>query len=383
MSASPYLRAEAVTKRFGSFTALRDVSFAAGKGEFLSILGPSGCGKTTLLRVVAGLERQDQGAIFVENRDVSALPVSRRRVGIVFQSYALFPNLTAEENVGYGLRNRRMDRTALSRRVQDLLDLVGLPGMGRKFPAQLSGGQQQRVALARAMALSPDLLLLDEPLSALDAKVRVMLRSEIRQLQTRLGVTTIMVTHDQEEALTMADRILVMDHGELVQEGPPHEIYEKPATPFVASFIGAMNFLPQAVRENGAQLRAGALLLQVGDLATVAEGAAATVAIRPEDIKLLEARSPDASPSASKADTGRDNIFEARVNSLEYRGSLYRLHLRLPGASREEREWASLHADVPAADCRRLGVREADRIRVQLPADRLHVYPGHREQGAA
>ncbi|AGW12667.1 putative 2-aminoethylphosphonate ABC transporter ATP-binding protein [Megalodesulfovibrio gigas] len=384
MADSAYLRAQAVTKRFGSFTALQDVSFAAARGEFISILGPSGCGKTTLLRVVAGLERQDAGEIFVEGRDVSALPVSRRRVGIVFQSYALFPNLSAAENVGYGLKNRKMDRGALARRVQELLDLVGLPGMGRKYPAQLSGGQQQRVALARAMALSPDLLLLDEPLSALDAKVRVMLRGEIRQLQTRLGVTTIMVTHDQEEALTMADRILVMDHGVLVQEGPPHEIYEKPATPFVASFIGAMNFLPMAVRENGSRLRAGAMTLHAEDVARIAEGAAATVAIRPEDVRLLE-------PAHGQPPADTPNVFDARVNSLEYRGSLYRLHLGLQtgsqaglsGVSREAHDWASLHADVPAADCRRLGVREADRIRIQLPADRLHVYAGHAASGAA
>jgi len=371
---SAYLRAQGITKRFGAFTALQDVSFAAARGEFLSILGPSGCGKTTLLRVVAGLERQDQGRIMVENRDVSALPVSRRRVGIVFQSYALFPNLTAAENVGYGLKNRRMDRGALTRRVQELLDLVGMPGMGRKYPAQLSGGQQQRVALARAMALSPDLLLLDEPLSALDAKVRVMLRSEIRQLQTRLGVTTIMVTHDQEEALTMADRILVMDHGVLVQEGAPHDIYEKPATPFVASFIGAMNFLPLATREQGDRLRAGALTLHAEDVARIAEGAAATVAIRPEDVKLFD-------PAHGQPPADAPNVFDARVHSLEYRGALYRLHLGLRGASREERDGACLHADVPAAVCRRLGVREADRIRIQLPADRLHVYPGHPEAG--
>ncbi len=236
-----YLHATGVTKTFGRFAALQDISFEARRGEFLCILGPSGCGKTTLLRVVAGLETQDSGRVAIEGRDVSSLPVSRRNVGIVFQSYALFPNLTAVQNIGYGLRSLGNGKSSIGRRVEELLQLVGLQGMGHRYPAQLSGGQQQRVALARAMALSPNLLLLDEPLSALDAQVRILLRSEVRQLQRRLGVTTLMVTHDQEEALTMADRIVVMDRGKIVQDGTPLEIYNKPATPFVASFIGSMN----------------------------------------------------------------------------------------------------------------------------------------------
>src|SRR5882724_2835944 len=204
---APFLRIRNLSKRFGQFTALKDISLDVKPGDFVCFLGPSGCGKTTLLRAIAGLDPQNDGMIEIAGRDVSRLPPAARDFGIVFQSYALFPNLSVAANVGYGLVNRRTGRAALDARVAELLALVGLTEHGTKYPVQLSGGQQQRVALARALATSPGLLLLDEPLSALDAKVRVHLRHEVKQLQRRLGVTTIMVTHDQEEALTMADRI--------------------------------------------------------------------------------------------------------------------------------------------------------------------------------
>jgi iron(III) transport system ATP-binding protein len=212
-SAQPFLRIRNLEKRFGQFTALKDIDLDVTQGEFVCFLGPSGCGKTTLLRAIAGLDPQDEGTIEIAGRDVSRLPPAARDFGIVFQSYALFPNLTVAANVGYGLVNRRAGRAELDRRVAELLALVGLPEQGIKYPVQLSGGQQQRVALARALATSPGLLLLDEPLSALDARVRLRLRDEIKQLQRRVGVTTIMVTHDQEEALAMADRIVVMNQG--------------------------------------------------------------------------------------------------------------------------------------------------------------------------
>ena len=206
-----YLRLEGVSKNFGAFTALRDIRLEVAQGEFVCFLGPSGCGKTTLLRIIAGLEVQTAGTVRQAGRDISRLPPAQRDYGIVFQSYALFPNLSVFDNVAYGLVNRRAPRAAIAARVAELLKLVGLPESGSKFPSQLSGGQQQRIALARALATSPGLLLLDEPLSALDALERVRLRQEIRSLQQRLGVTTIMVTHDQEEALSMADRIVVMN----------------------------------------------------------------------------------------------------------------------------------------------------------------------------
>jgi iron(III) transport system ATP-binding protein len=356
----PYLRVVEVTKTFGRFTALEDISFEARRGEFVCILGPSGCGKTTLLRIIAGLEKQDAGRVFFQGRDVSTLPVSKRNVGIVFQSYALFPNLTAAQNIGYGLKNRRQDKGAVRKRVEELLQIVGLELMGPKYPAQLSGGQQQRVALARAMALSPDLLLLDEPLSALDAQVRIMLRSEVRALQQRLGVTTIMVTHDQEEALTMADRILVMDHGRIVQDGTPLEIYNLPATPFVASFIGAMNFIGNAVKESVGMVRIGGVSLKVEDGSDqIAPGVPVTVAIRPEDVLV------------GKAGENATNALSARVGGLEFRGPRYRVTFRLPLGNAID---STIQADIPIEMIRRLGIREDAEVSIQLPAERIRVY---------
>ena len=213
MSSPPFLDLRHIRKEFGSFTALQDINLEIRQGEFVCFLGPSGCGKTTLLRIIAGLEVQTAGQLSQGGRDISLLPPALRDYGIVFQSYALFPNLNVTDNVAYGLVNRKTSRPAIKQRVTELLKLVGLPGSEAKFPGQLSGGQQQRIALARALAAAPGLLLLDEPLSALDALERIRLRGEIRALQRKLGVTTIMVTHDQEEALSVADRIVVMNHG--------------------------------------------------------------------------------------------------------------------------------------------------------------------------
>ena len=250
------LRLEGIHKAFGSFVALKSIDLSIRHGELVCFLGPSGCGKTTLLRIIAGLELQTRGTVIQEGRDVSTAPPAARDYGIVFQSYALFPNLTIHDNIAYGLVNRRSGRAAIEARVTELLTLVGLPGSGVKYPSQLSGGQQQRVALARALATAPSLLLLDEPLSALDAKERDRLRGEIRQLQQRLGVTTIMVTHDQEEALSMADRVVVMNHGVIEQIGTPHDVYERAATPFVADFLGKVNVL-KATCIGGGRYRVG------------------------------------------------------------------------------------------------------------------------------
>src|SRR5262245_19160691 len=213
----PAVALEGVAKKFSEFVALRGISLSIAPGEFICFLGPSGCGKTTLLRIIAGLERQNAGAVRMAGRDVSTLPPAERNYGIVFQSYALFPNLTVARNIGYGLETRRIPRAEIDRKIDELLGLVGLRHHRDKYPAQRSGGEQQRIALCRALAPSPALLLLDEPLSALDARVRQALRHEIRALQRRLGITTIMVTHDQEEALAMADRIVVMNHGVVEQ----------------------------------------------------------------------------------------------------------------------------------------------------------------------
>jgi iron(III) transport system ATP-binding protein len=360
--AEPYLRIERVTKRFGSFTALADISLTIQAGELICFLGPSGCGKTTLLRAIAGLDIQTSGRISQAGRDISALPPEARDFGIVFQSYALFPNLTVRRNIAYGLASRRLGRSAIEARVDELLALVGLPEQGDKHPAQLSGGQQQRVALARALATSPGLLLLDEPLSALDAKVRLRLRQELRLLQRRLGVTTIMVTHDQEEALAMADRIVVMNHGAIEQIGPPEAIYREPASAFVADFIGTMNLLEAELVAPG-RARIGAL-----ELACAANGAAlpaaVTLAIRPEDIALAE------------SGAGPENSFEAAVGQLEFLGAFVRARLEAPPLAPR-----ALLADLPAGRVRELALAEGQRRTVTLPRTRLRVYPAPARHG--
>ena len=303
-----YLRLEGVSKNFGAFTALRDIRLDVAQGEFVCFLGPSGCGKTTLLRIVAGLEVQTAGTISQAGRDISRLPPAQRDYGIVFQSYALFPNLSVFDNVAYGLVNRRAPRAAIAARVAELLKLVGLPESGGKFPSQLSGGQQQRIALARALATSPGLLLLDEPLSALDALERVRLRHEIRSLQQRLGVTTIMVTHDQEEALSMADRIVVMNQGAIEQIGSALEIYREPASPFVADFVGKVNVLAGTAERDG-RLRVGSLSLDCNSSEKSTPGRQLRAYLRPEDIV--------ARPIA----TGDTNVLDARIEKIEFLGS--------------------------------------------------------------
>jgi iron(III) transport system ATP-binding protein len=349
-----HLSVDGVTKRFGAFTALKEIALEVRRGEFVSFLGPSGCGKTTLLRAIAGLDPQDAGVIRLGGRDVSRLPPSERDFGIVFQSYALFPNLTVADNVGYGLVNRRQSKADIAARVAELLALVGLPEQGRKYPVPLSGGQQQRVALARALATSPSLLLLDEPLSALDARVRVRLRDEIKHLQRRLGVTTIMVTHDQEEALSMADRIVVMNQGVIEQIGTPTEIYSRPATAFVADFVGTMNFLDGEAAD-GATFAVGGIRLSAPGHGFPA-GAAARVGFRPEDVRALKR------PGA--------NSFGAVVTSLDFLGSFARAAL----AFKRQPETVFV-ADFSANDLRDMALAEGSEIIVDLPPEALRVFP--------
>ena len=308
-----YLRLEGIRKNFGSFQALQDIHLAIEKGEFVCFLGPSGCGKTTLLRIIAGLETQTAGRIEQAGRDISVLPPAERDYGIVFQSYALFPNLTVADNVAYGLVNRKQPRAQIRQRVDELLKLVGLPGSGPRFPAQLSGGQQQRIALVRALATSPGLLLLDEPLSALDALERVRLRHEIRSLQRKLGVTTIMVTHDQEEALSVADRIVVMNQGVIEQVGTPMQVYRDPATPFVADFVGKINVLSGQLHP-GRQLHIGQ-----GRFACEIDTESARdvkVYLRPEDVL--------ARPIAP----GDSNVFHGDIDKIEFLGSYCHVSVR-------------------------------------------------------
>ncbi|NRF91682.1 ATP-binding cassette domain-containing protein [Paenibacillus frigoriresistens] len=287
-----YLSLRNLSKHFGKQTALQDINVDINQHEFICLLGPSGCGKTTLLRILAGLEKADRGILTIGGKDITSVPAGKRNFGMMFQSYALFPNLSVSENIAYGLRNR-LSKSHIADRVDELLGLVELREQHHKVPAQLSGGQQQRVALARALAFSPDCLLLDEPLSALDAKVRVKLRREISRLHKQFGMTTIMVTHDQEEALTMADRIVVMNQSRIIQVGTPQEVYERPNSPFVADFIGAVSFIET---DKGAQGNA-------------------ILAIRPEHVQLVR--------------EGHEKGRQGVVSDFEYRGTHYRLILEL------------------------------------------------------
>ena len=307
-----FLSVKKINKYFGKFQALNDVNFDVQEGEFVCILGPSGCGKTTLLRVIAGLESQSEGEINQNNKNISQLPPDQRDFGIVFQSYALFPNLTVKNNISFGLKTRKQNKDAIDRRVDELLNLVGLSDHINKYSAQLSGGEQQRVALARALAPSPGLLLLDEPLSALDAKVRQHLRLEIKNLQRKLGVTTIMVTHDQEEALTMADRIILMNKGVIEQEGSPQDIYSKPTTAFSANFIGTTNlFKANKISLNSIEIH-GSILECNDDI----KDDVSTVTIRPEDVKISNSEN-------------NQNIFTGTVKELEFLGSNIRGHIEV------------------------------------------------------
>jgi putative spermidine/putrescine transport system ATP-binding protein len=271
-----------VVKDYGSTRVLHGVDLDVAPGEFVSLLGPSGCGKTTALRVLAGLERATGGAVLLGDRDVSGVPTNKRDIGMVFQSYSLFPHLRVRENTAFGLRRRGMGKTDAARRAGDALELVGLGHLADRYPHQLSGGQQQRVALARALVTEPRVLLLDEPLSALDAKVRVQLRDEIRRIQLRLGITTVFVTHDQEEALAVSDRIAVMNAGRIEQIGTPEELYLRPATADVAAFVGVSSVVPGTVRGGSVDVWGTLLPLQ----ADAADGEV-EVFLRPENVRLV------------------------------------------------------------------------------------------------
>ncbi|HEY2692629.1 MAG TPA: ABC transporter ATP-binding protein [Streptosporangiaceae bacterium] len=310
-------------RSFGAVHALDGLSLDIGPGEFLALLGPSGCGKTTALRIVAGFETADVGSVTVDGKDVSPVPAAKRDMGMVFQSYSLFPNMTALDNVGFGLRMRKKRSAERNSRASEQLDMVGLSEHAKKYPHQLSGGQQQRVALARALAIEPRVLLLDEPLSALDAKVRLQLREQIRTLQQRLGITTIFVTHDQEEALSMADRVGVMKDGQLEQVAEPTELYNHPATAFVAEFVGTMNRIPAGLLTAG-QVRAIGGTVQAQDGTAISEGH--DVLVRPEELKIA-------------AVSGGNGI----VTDKTFLGSVTRVSVRLDGD-------VTVKVDVPSTE---------------------------------
>lgn len=347
-----HLSISGLSKQFGAFTALEQIDLTVQEGEFVCFLGPSGCGKTTLLRAIAGLTPQTAGTIIQRGRDISALPPQARDFGIVFQSYALFPNLTVHDNIAYGLRNQRKARREIRARVTELLHLVDLSGSETKYPAALSGGQQQRVALARALATEPGLLLLDEPLSALDARVRVHLRGQMKALQQRLGVTTIMVTHDQEEALTMADRIVVMNHGGIEQMGSPTEIYQTPASEFVATFVGSMNLL-DITRQSQGVWQLGHQRLPHAAPCADSGSSRARLAVRPEAVTV------SSNPEGLQADVVR----------IEFLGAFLRVHLHLAGCKQP------LLADISARDAQAVSLTAGQAVGVNLPDHAIRLYP--------
>jgi putative spermidine/putrescine transport system ATP-binding protein len=304
---------QALSRSFGTVRALDSLSLDIAPGELVALLGPSGCGKTTALRIVAGFETADSGMVIVDGKDVAAVPAAKRDMGMVFQSYSLFPNMTALENVGFGLRMRKLNTAARVKKATELLDMVGLSPQARQYPHQLSGGQQQRVALARALAIEPRVLLLDEPLSALDAKVRLQLREQIRTLQQRTGTTTLFVTHDQEEALSMADRVGVMRDGRLEQVAVPSELYSRPATVFVAEFVGTMNRIPGDYDGVDEVTVLGAAVPVAGERPADLTGAV-DVLVRPEGLRVEEV-------------SGGNGI----VTGLTFLGSLTRVTVLLSG----------------------------------------------------
>jgi spermidine/putrescine transport system ATP-binding protein len=321
--ATPSVRLERVTKRFGDFAAVRDLTLDLARSEFFTLLGPSGCGKTTTLRMVAGFEEPTEGRVLLDGADVTGLPAFKRSTNTVFQSYALFPHLSVEDNVAFGLRRRKVPKEEVASRVAEEIERVGLTAETKRKPAQLSGGQQQRVALARALVNRPAVLLLDEPLGALDLKLRKQLQVELKRIQRDVGITFLYVTHDQEEALTMSDRIGVMNRGVIEQIDVPEAVYERPRTTFVAGFIGVSNLMPgEVTRANGAsaelRLDAGVTVRTAADGASTGERVHAVV--RPEKLQLREAGEP--------APAGRPSV-EGHIESTLYLGTATQVVVRL------------------------------------------------------
>jgi len=337
-----FLTLDNITKQFGRVAAVDDVSLAINKGEFLTLLGPSGCGKTTILRMIAGFEMPTHGNILLDGEDITDRPANKRPMGMVFQSYALFPHMTVEQNIAFGMNIQRKSKEVIQQRCAELLELVGLSDKGRSYPHQLSGGQQQRIALARALAVEPKVLLLDEPLSALDVKVRITLRNEIRRIQQQLKMTAIYVTHDQEEALSLSDRIAVMAKGKVEQLDHPEKIYSQPLTAFAATFVGNSNQF-RGVLESAAEglCRVDTQAFQVLPQPQLQNGTSVLIVVRPEDVVVKsDALSTDTSDA--------DNTLTGTVDLRTFLGPFTRLQVRM----RKDSGDTLVTADIPNQQAR-------------------------------
>ena len=347
---------ENISKYFGSLVAVQDVDLVIEPGEFICFLGPSGCGKTTLLRIITGFEQQTIGDVIYDGKVINDVIPQKRDFGIVFQSYALFPNMTVYQNVAFGLKMRKMPKKLIDERVSEILQLVGLTEWESHYPSQLSGGQQQRVALGRAIAIKPRVLLLDEPLSALDAKIRVRLRTVIKKLQEELGITLIYVTHDQEEALALADRVVIMRDGAIRQIGTPWEIYKEPKTSFIAEFVGTSNFI--AGKKKNGKVQFGRLELAVSNLDDT-DSETVYLAIRPENIEWVD-------ETISAEHYLPSNIVEVEAVVIIFLGAIVRITFIL-----EEEE---MIVDIPEKEFEKINLKRKDKFKLYFPPDSFHVY---------
>ncbi len=347
-----YLELRNVTKSFAGVPAVRDFNLDIEKGSLVSFLGPSGCGKTTTLRMVAGFEQLDDGSIKLDGSDITTVPPNRRDIGMVFQAYALFPNMTVRENISFGLQMKKTGKREIVRMVDTVLEMVRLQDTARRFPHQLSGGQQQRIALARALAVQPRVLLLDEPLSALDAEVRVVLRGEIRRIQSELAITTIYVTHDQEEALSISDKVVVMNKGLIEQVGTPEEIYRAPNTRFVATFIGTANQFYGVMAENDI-VDCGNLKLSVEGLKEFNRGQSVVVLVRPENIQV----------QSEQPKRTNWNVIQGVIETITFHGAVTRLGVNVSGQR--------VVADITVANTEAVSLNQ--KIWLSFPPDACQV----------
>ncbi len=344
-----------ISKIYGKLHAVDNINLSVEEGEFLTLLGPSGCGKTTTLRMIAGFEYPDMGDIIYDGKIINNDIPQKRNFGIVFQSYALFPHMKVKDNIAFGLKMHKYPREEIDKRIKTLLEIVGLYEHQEKYPPQLSGGMQQRVALARALAPQPELILLDEPLSALDAKIRVKLRAEIKQLQVELGITTVYVTHDQEEALSISDRVVVMKQGIIEQVDKPINIYKKPVSKYVADFVGTSNFFDGDVTDSN--IKGPGFLIKVSNTGGI-EGSA-TAAIRPEKIEFLE--------NIDKRDVEESNIFEGRITVIVFLGLIVRLVVKIGGET-------DVIVDYLEKRFEDMGIKRGDNVKLYFPPDAFTVY---------